>query len=588
MKMRIIMPLIACALVAIVALATAACSQSSATVAEGMETSGAATVQEVSSKPAGSAKDVAGEGAEAEALANPETPAPEQADTPQKSGPATTSGVSPSAAAAEGGVVTITQGGEYNITGKLTQVVVAATSKDTVRLLLNGAEITNPKGAAIYASQCDKLVITLAEGTKNTVTDGGGGYEYVLQADEEPNAAIFSKDDLTINGKGSLIVNAGFNNGIGTKDDLVVESGTINITAANNGIKGNDSVTVSGGDLTIKAGNDGIQSSNATDAGKGFISITGGSFAITAARDGIQAETTLGVAGGTFNITAGGGSAKAPSAASAESYKGLKASGDIAISGGTFVIDSADDAVHSNANVTISGGTLTISTGDDGAHADGDLAVKGGTVNVTKSYEGLEGNNVTISGGTITVVATDDGINAAGGADNSGMGGRGFGGGDRFAAAGAHAINITGGVVTVYANSDVLDSNGAISVTGGTVAVFKMQGEGELLDADGTAAIPPALFGPSVAAGAKLSVLSGTTTLWSGTTANAATSFALIIPGLENGAGYTLRTDGGSTTLTATTAAPRMGGGMQQEGMRPGGGQMPGGGGGGGGRQRPA
>ncbi|MDR3209457.1 MAG: carbohydrate-binding domain-containing protein, partial [Oscillospiraceae bacterium] len=215
---------------------------------------------------------------------------------------------------ADGSVVTISAAGTYVVSGTLAdgQIAVAATNADTVRLVLDGASVTNKRGAAIYASQCDKLIITLADGTENAVTDGGDGFAYADEAEQEPNAALFSKDDLTINGTGSLTVNAGFNNGIGTKDDLLIVSGSFNVTAANNGLRGNDSVTVLGGGFTIRADGDGIQSSNAEDAEKGVVELQGGTFTVTAANDGIQAANALVIFGGSFDITTGGGSANAP------------------------------------------------------------------------------------------------------------------------------------------------------------------------------------------------------------------------------------------------------------------------------------
>ncbi|MDR3091100.1 MAG: carbohydrate-binding domain-containing protein [Clostridiales bacterium] len=405
----------------------------------------------------------------------------------------------------KGGVVTISKAGTYVISGKLTngQIAIAAAKTDTVRLVLNGAEIKSAAGAPIYASQCGKLIVTLAEGTANTITDGGVKFAYAKADDEEPNAALFAKNDLTINGKGTLAVNAGFKNGIAAKDNLIIASGDITVNAANHGIRGNDSVTILGGAFNIKAGNDGIQTNNETEADKGWIAISGGTFSVTAAHDGLQADTTLNISAGTFSISAGGGAEKkltiTDGDAASTSYKGVKASGNLTISGGAFTLDSYDDAVHSGAAITISGGGFTIATGDDGMHADGDLTIKSGEINVKRSYEGLEGDNVYIGGGDISIVSSDDGINAAGGADGSGFGGRL--GGDKFAAGGgmsgqfggdrsgggSHSLNISGGTVKVVASSDGLDSNGTITISGGTVVTQAIPArDGDAIDADGT------------------------------------------------------------------------------------------------------
>ncbi|MDR3242753.1 MAG: carbohydrate-binding domain-containing protein [Clostridiales Family XIII bacterium] len=328
-------------------------------------------------------------------------------------------------ATAAGSVVTITEAGTYVVSGSLLdgQIAVAATKDDLVRIVLNSADITNGKGAPIDASKCGKLILILAAGTQNNLTDGGTGFAYRDEAEQEPNAAVFAKNDLTINGTGALTVNAGFNNGIGAKDNLLVVSGAIAVNAANHGLRGNDSVTVLGGDLNIRSGNDGIQTNNEEDADKGWIAIAGGAITIVSGHDGIQADTNLRVSGGEFHVTAGGGVSEAQTITSSDStsdsYKGMKATGDVVITEGRFAIDSADDAVHANGSIYISGGEFALSTGDDGVHADKELNVDGGNIAVTKSYEGLEAANINISGGIANIVASDDGINAAGGSDGN-------------------------------------------------------------------------------------------------------------------------------------------------------------------------
>jgi hypothetical protein len=463
-------------------------------------------------------------------------------------------------AQADKNVVTITAPGIYEISGILSdgQIVVAATKDDKIQLVLNGADITNKSGAAIYASQCDRLTVTLAAGTQNQVTDGGSNFTYA-NADEEPNAAIFSKDDLTINGTGALTVNAGFNNGIGTKDDLRIEGGNFTVTAANHGLRGNDSVTITAGSFAISAGNDGIQTNNEEDAAKGSIVIAGGVFKIAAAHDAIQSENQLTISGGKFDLVSGGGAATvqtASAAATSDSYKGLKAVSDVTITAGIFAIDSADDSIHSNGNITISDGDFTLSSGDDGIHADSALKVSGGRIAVVKSYEGLEAANINISAGAITAIASDDGINAAGGRDAQVGGGR-FGS-DTFTAGNSYDITISGGEITVYSGSDGIDSNGTLNVTGGTVAVFiNAPRDGEATDVDRGGTISPALYvSAAVKAGTKLTVGN----LWSLTPIADATSFCLILPGLVSGQAYPITADGAAlATVTATTTIPSLG-----------------------------
>ena len=202
--------------------------------------------------------------------------------------------------------VTITSEGVYLIKGTLKdgQIIVNA-PKAKVQLVLDGVDITCSDSSAIYVQDADKVFITLAEGSENTVSDGK---TYANAEDENaPSAAIFSEDSLTVNGTGSLTVNGNYKNGIQSKDDIVITGGTITVNAANDGIKGKDYVAIADGDITVDAGGDGIKSTNAVDEGAGFVYIEGGSFAITSANDGIQAETELNILGGTFDITTGGG-----------------------------------------------------------------------------------------------------------------------------------------------------------------------------------------------------------------------------------------------------------------------------------------
>jgi len=505
--------------------------------------------------------------------------------------------VSGSGASAQGGVLTISKGGTYVLSGTLTdgQVVVNAPKTDTVKLVLNGADITSGTNAAIYASQVDNLTIILADGTQNIVTDAQS-YTYADTAAEEPDAAIFCKNDMTIGGGGSLTVNASFYNGIGTKDDLVILGGTYNITAANHGIRGRDSLTVLDGSFTINAGNDGLQSNNDKDTAKGWISLEGGSYNITAAHDGIQAETVLSVSGGEYNILCGGGSTATPAASAdsteSDSCKGLKAGGDLAVSGGTFDIDSADDAIHSNANIAISGGTFTLASGDDGIHADADLSVTGGRINITRSYEGLEGATMTIADGVINIVATDDAINAAGGNDGDAQPGR-FGK-DSFASAGAYYVNITGGEITFTAGGDGIDSNGDITISGGTItALIHSTPDNGALDCDGTLTVTGGtiVYGGTgvgrtpgsdsaqsyihvsdgVSAGAEISIQKDGATLFSFTPAIDCQYLAFSSPDITSGESYEVYSGG---SLLATAEAGTGGSGMGMGGRGGGGGGM--------------
>ncbi len=358
---------------------------------------------------------------------------------------------------AENGNVTITDEGSYILTGSLDDgmVIIDAEKTDKLHLILDGASIRSGSSAALYVRQADKVFVTLASGSKNKLSNGG---KFTAIDENNIDAAIFSKDDLTLNGDGALEISSPAGHGIACKDDLAITSGTYEITAASQGISGKDSVRISNGTFTIDSGKDGVHAENADDSAKGFLYLAGGTFSISSDGDGMSASSGLRADGGKFTIQADG-----------ESAKGVKADGVLAITSGTFSIDSSDDAVHSNASIQVSGGTFAINTGDDGFHADGELLISGGDIQIAKSYEGLEGLSIKISGGKIDLVSDDDGLNAAGGNDGSGM--TGPRGGDAFESNPDCVVEISGGALTVNAMGDGIDTNGSLTVSGGETYV---------------------------------------------------------------------------------------------------------------------
>lgn len=397
-----------------------------------------------------------------------------------------------SGAAVKDRKITITAAGVYVLSGTLSngQIIIDVQDKGTVKLVLNGVDLTCSNSAPIYVMNAGKTIVSLPEGTENKITDGE---KYVLAdaSTDEPNAAIFSKDDLVINGKGKLIVNGKYNNGIVSKDDLKITGGTIQIASKDDGIIGKDIVAAKDATIAIEAGGDGIKSTNDTEASKGNVAIESGTYDIKAVKDGIQAQSYVLVSDGTFNITTGGGSVNAPKRAKEdrqgpwgndntaatttetekESSKGLKAAGEIAIKGGTFNIDSKDDSVHSNNSVTIAGGDITVTAGDDGIHADASINIKAGKINVTKSYEGIESSIIAVSNGEIHVTSDDDGFNVSGGADQSSVNGRPGQNNFDAAASSDSKLVINGGYISVDAAGDGLDSNRSMYMTNGTVIV---------------------------------------------------------------------------------------------------------------------
>lgn len=413
-----------------------------------------------------------------------------------------------SGAAANNSTVTITESGTYVLTGSLSdgQVQVDAADEAEIQLVLNGVSITNKDNPAIYIINAKQTTVTLAEGTENYLEDGST-YTFQSEEDDEPDAVLFSDDDLVLNGAGNLMITANYKNAIKGKDDLLITNGVYSIDSVQDGIKGRDSIVILGGTFTINAEKDAIQSTNDTDEGKGYILIEDGLFNLTTLGDGIQAETDLEINGGTYNIVTNGGSKNAdPQEAVSDfggwsmddnsteseeedsddsiSSKGIKAKGTIVFNSGQFDIDSLDDAIHSDDTIIINDGDFILSTGDDGIHADRVLTIEDGTIVVQESYEGLEGLMVTINGGRIELNATDDGINASG---ESSLSAEIFGPqnqltgnsedeteeaeGNSDSEEETPYIQINGGEIFVNADGDGIDSNGDINMTGGLLVI---------------------------------------------------------------------------------------------------------------------
>lgn len=394
------------------------------------------------------------------------------------------SGVSVSTTS-NGTTIEITSAGTYHVTGSLEdgQIVVNA-PKEKVKIILDNASIISQSSSAIYVYKSEYTIIELASGTTNTLTDAFS-YDYALtyssEEDVEPNATLYSKSDLIIDGLGTLNVNANHSNGIISKDNLKIVDAVINITAENNGINGKDSAMIQNAIVTINAKGDGIRSTNDTDETLGFIQMENSTVNITAGEDGIQAETNVTISGGTYTLETGSGYTGKNSSDS--SMKGIKAGKIITIDGAIVNMNSVDDAIHSNGNVNILSGTYTIKTLDDGIHADETIVIVSGDISIPSSHEALEGDNIIIYDGNLDLTGDDDGINVNGGVNNAGM----FGGRNAEVDTSANKLVIKGGNIIVHSNGDGLDSNGSIEMSGGTVIVYGPTNSGNgAIDYDGT------------------------------------------------------------------------------------------------------
>ncbi len=360
-------------------------------------------------------------------------------------------------ATVSGSVVTISSVGNYNISGTLDdgQVIVDTDEDGIVRLILNGVDITCSNSAAINVENADKTIVILSDDTDNTLTDGST-YEFDSADEDEPNATLFSKDDLSIYGGGTLTVDANYNDGIASKDGLIVKSGTITVNSVDDGIRGKDFLIVKGGTISVTVEGDGFKSDNDDDTSCGYVSIEAGEINIVSEGDAIQAETDVLISDGTITVTSGGGSSHTVSGD--DSAKGIKSGVQFIIEGGTLDISSADDALHSNESMTINDGTITLASGDDGIHTDSSIDINGGDITITKSVEGIESSIININDGSISIVASDDGINAT-----NGTGGESDDGSE---------LNIYGGSILITATADGLDSNGSMDMTDGLVVIY--------------------------------------------------------------------------------------------------------------------
>lgn len=445
---------------------------------------------------------------------------------------------SPSNVTISGTTATVITSTEISVSGECSngQLIVdvdkTAEPAGKVTLNLAGLTLSNPTAAPIYVAAIgDEVEISAKNGTTNTISDGTSHTDTYLNSDgstETINGAIFSRDDLKLEGKGTLIVNGNTEDGIVCKNDLKIWNGNITVTAQDDGIRGNDSVRIGDPDdtdysalmVTVKTNNgsyggDGIKATS-TDNGKGYVTMNGGTVHINSYADGIQAEQTFIMNGGDvtietytgagtvsdssndFNNPWGGGMGQEGNTNYTDvSAKGIKAvglydstgitwqsNGDIMINGGTLTVDSTDDCLHTGGNIDLAGGELTLSSGDDAVHADHDLTIGHGSntfddlsVMVLSCYEGMEALNITQNSGSVIVNSTDDGYNAAGGSDGSGNGNigggwgqGGFGGMGGSTNSGSYSLSLKGGFALVNASEgdhDGFDSNGTLTISGG-------------------------------------------------------------------------------------------------------------------------
>lgn len=325
-----------------------------------------------------------------------------------------------------GSTVTISAGGTYQLSGSLTdgKVVVDAADGNAVGLILNGVTMANTTTSPLQILKGGDTTITLAAGSTNSLSDATK-YVYPDPKVTEPDAALFSKTNLIINGTGALTVTGNSTDAIASRDGLTIDSGTITVKAVDDGIRGKDFVKINDGTITVTANARGIRATNKNNAPRGYVAI----------------------AGGTVKVTAGEG------------------------------------CVHATTDITVSGGTQNLSCGKAAVHAEGNLDVSAGTITVTKATDGLKATKPTISGGTITLTTSDDGISGSDGVTPKDVEAAAvlvtISGGTIVVNSGANGVSsngklrITGGTVVVNGptatTSAATASNGKFSAPGGTL-----------------------------------------------------------------------------------------------------------------------
>lgn len=274
--------------------------------------------------------------------------------------------------------VTITGAGVYEVSGTFAgQLVVDAGDDAQVSLILAGANITNQSGPALHLESADGVYIELTEGTENSLEDRD---EYAEDADA--NAALFSRVDMQVGGTGSLTVTGNGEDGIASKDDLVISGGTVTVNALDDGLRGKDALVITGGTISVTSGGDGLKTTNADEEDRGYFLITGGNVTVAAGDDGIDSVRDAMFAGGNVTVT--------------QSVEGVEAQ-NILIGGGTLSVTASDDGLNATNEISA---TQAGEFGDDGSQ----LVIYGGTVTVTAEGDGIDSNgSLTVSGGELTV-----------------------------------------------------------------------------------------------------------------------------------------------------------------------------------------
>ena len=327
-------------------------------------------------------------------------------------------------------VITISKGGDFEVTGTLDDGQIVIDTEEKVKLRLSGMSLTNKNGSSIYVKNADKAYITLTDNTENTLTDG----ENYTSGDEKEKGCITSRDNLEIKGSGSLTLNGNYNHGIFSSNSIEIGNGNITVNAKNDGIHANDTLAISGGNVYVTAEGDGLQAEEILDISGGEVNVTtttstsndfGGRVemkdSLQMTDDEIQSMREQ-MNNNQFTQTEESDDSEDTSS------KGIKVDWMLDISGGKVTVNSTDHAIHCTSDINITGGTLNLSSeSKKGISCHGDVTIDDGDITITKSTVGFESKKIlTINGGNIDITASDDGLNSGGTCANQNGG---FGGG---------------------------------------------------------------------------------------------------------------------------------------------------------------
>lgn len=390
----------------------------------------------------------------------------------------------------DGDTVTITAAGTYRLSGSLSdgKVVIAAGEEDVVRVILDGVTLTSSTGSPFIVQSANEAILFLEKGSTNTIKDAA---TYTDQGTDAPNAALYSMADLTVAGTGALNVNGQYNDGIVSKDGLVLAAGNVTVKAADDGIRGKDYAVLLDGTYSITAGGDGFKSDNDTDDGRGWLLVNGGTLTVSAGDDGVKAQNQLAIANGSVTVS--------------ESSEGLEAQ-HIAIGGGTVTVTASDDGVNASGGAsTATQGGGGMGGGPGGGEPVGDYSVdiSGGSLTINSEGDGLDSNgNASISGGTVVVNGPESNGNGA-----LDVNGELAVSGGTMAAAGSAGMVVTPGTSSTQSGVQVTFAS---TVAAGTTV--------QIADADGklvgtfvtTKASASLVFSsPAIAAGKQYAVYTG-------------------------------------------------------------------------------